>query len=395
MPGAFLRQKLTPIITLVTALFIYTQYLDARWTSRIERSLELLFIYQNKEKNQIRNAINLTDEFTDPVQTRCAKTDNVIFVSDVYKQDDLADLNDLRSLCAKAIYKYVDEEIGTKKVGYYSLNTREFFRESTELSVKTKRILELSDRETEIAEDISVREAIRTEEGIVVNICGSLWWYDGQANYRYSWPAATWKYFSSLKADGPCDQYVKKFALNLKNKKIDGDSLEENVHSLKHFFASVSVCTVSGVCDAFVACQAFNREIGTFVAEWGQYFELWGAREKKFEFPRLQNFINYCSSNVEYEKYSSLGVMSIKLYLQQLFNVCWEVDGKGAGPCEQVRRLLSADWWLGLTLFDREWWFYFFFARLEGEDLRSCPEARVTGSSPRGIAFSASNTECL
>ena len=178
--------------------------------------------------------------------------------------------------------------------------------------------------------DLSEGEGINTEWGSVALIKGSLLWFEKGTTYDYSWPDMIWKFFNSN------DHKYKEECISLLNRYEKSASKEdflENLHSLKHFYATVSICATSGVCDSFVACEAFYREVGTFVADWQRYFELWSAREQNSEYDRLHAFVKHCASNQEFTRYLLREPVSEMLYEQQFTNYCWQTEGQDGGFC--------------------------------------------------------------
>ena len=285
------------LVTVASLLFVTFQYMDGRWKSRIERSLNLVLTYQDEAKVRARNQIDLDD-------------DPMISIDAVYIDR-----------CRDAIRHFANGRIGPERKGRYNGMGLESKIIYDEPGVVAKKILDLSDG-----------EGINTEWGSVASVGGSLLWFEKGTTYYYSWPDMIWKFFNSSQRRNEC--------INLLNRYEESALKEgflENLHALKHFYATVSMCATSGVCDSFVACEGFYREVGTFVANWQSYFELWSARERNSEYDRLHAFVNHCSSNQEFRRYLGRQPVSEMLYAQQFTNYCWHTDGQDGGFCGFLR----------------------------------------------------------
>jgi TRAP-type C4-dicarboxylate transport system substrate-binding protein len=288
------------LLAVASVLFATFQYLDGRWKSRIERSLHLVLTYQDEARVKARNQIDLDD---DPMNS----IDAIYMVR-----------------CRDAIHHFVNDRVGPERKGRYNGMGLEFEIVYDEPGVVAKKILDLSDG-----------EGINTEWGSVASIEGSLWWLEKGTTYHYSWPDMIWMFFNSSERREECEYF-----LDLYEESAVRESFIDNLHALKHFYATVSICATSGVCDSFVACEAFYREVGTFVGKWQPYFELWSAKEHNSEYDRLHAFLRHCGSNQEFIRYSHHEeVIPEILYIQQFTNYCWQTDGEDSGVCGWLRSL--------------------------------------------------------
>jgi hypothetical protein len=326
------------LATIVGVVFVAFQYFDGKWKSRIERSLQYVLLYQNPEKIVARNNIDLEpigeqeDDSTPQDKTnRPASPETVSAESDI----------DAAKFFPQSTFEM--NKIAVKdKLTRCKIYIEQFANERLDINNAVKK----PDHVSRIS-DLLADESIEFENGETVTKYGddTLWWSEKGTSYHYSWPDITWRFLNQDRSEKgnlsdleiykieECSRLLNEyeFVLNDKSPKI-----LTSLHELKHFYAALSICTTSGLCDAFVACEAFDSEVGAFLAEWQDYFELWGARERKMEYERMHKFVVHCRSNPEFLERLERGISGM-LYIQQFTNYCWRLDEQGDGVCGMLK----------------------------------------------------------
>jgi hypothetical protein len=345
---------LTAVATVVGGPFVAYQYFDGKWKARIERSLNYVVTYQDRDWIVARNEIELdlpakqgSDSATelallkslpesfDPecVQQKISDVlnywkgldDTTVQILQQYAEDackkkfasDLATMAYIKrarenwlpepELCEDEIERFVDSRLDVGKLRI----------------INGKPIKKLS--------ELKAGKSVATSDGTIKRYeeNGKIWWLaknyvNNYITYKYAFPDILWKLFIEDKGK-ECSKYMDKYeeALNTRSREMLG-----SLHALKYFYAALSTCTIAGLCDSFVACEAFQRSVNTFMTEWSGYLALWSAREQKNEYDQLYAFVTHCLSNKEYRKHirSEDRAESRMLYVQEFTNCCWNTQ---------------------------------------------------------------------
>jgi TRAP-type C4-dicarboxylate transport system substrate-binding protein len=326
-----LGRNIALFVTLVTGIFVGLQYLDVRWKSRIERSLNLALSYQEESKVNARNETELLysnmESFPNPADCDPYSAD---LAANIDQQGDsgICALN----RCKVGIHKFVNDWIDEQKSGVWRgiWNAR---------AGKLDRVY--GDWPNKLFE-LGEGEGIETRWGSVAVLNGKFWWMNGGTTYAYTWPEMLFRFFHSNlpkyeKFDdyrSDCEDVISQFEDLMRQ---ESETLIESLHTQRHFYATVSICATSGVCDSFVACEAFYRDVGNFVANWQNYLELWSAREASSGYDRLHGFFGHCSSNEEFGEYLLTARVSDMLSAQQFTNYCWDTEDSEGLMCRAMR----------------------------------------------------------
>ena len=328
--------------TIVGVVFVAFQYFDGKWKSRIERSLQYVLLYQNPEKVVARNNIDLGPTREQDYRTPQDETNRPASPETVSAERDL----DAAKFFPQSTFEMnkiaVKDKLGRCKI---------YIEQFADKRVNMESALRKPDHVQKVS-DLLADESIEFANGEKVTKYGdeTLWWSDKGTSYYYSWPDITWKFFNQDRSKKgnlsdleiykieECSRLLDEYEYVLN---ANSPRILTSLHELKHFYAALSICTTSSVCDSFVACEAFDGEVGAFLAEWQDYFELWGPRERKMEYERMHKFVVHCRSNQEFLDRLEEGVSGM-LYVQQFTNYCWESDEQGDGLCGMLRWMAEA-----------------------------------------------------
>jgi hypothetical protein len=332
---ASIRKGVGILSAIVASGFVTYQYFDSKWKARIERSLQYILIYQDQNKVAARNEIDLwpprqQKQYSNPdiaellanVKPEITYPDCIEKYSAVSTGLDHPELiaqrqNMVATLCAVEFANRLQSGLGaqppdnSEDTTTLELPPVDECREQIYAHAQAK-IIEQVGKEA-WSDGISTLDGVSTKWGSVTRSGDRLWWSDNGSYYYYAWPDLVWEFFQSPEKSQGCSTLVEAYEAALDDR---SENILERLHELKHFYAAMSICTTSGLCDALVACEAFNADVANFVANWQQYFELWSARRTEAEYYRLQGFVSHCFSNQRFVEYSQSGEGSPMLYIQ-------------------------------------------------------------------------------
>jgi hypothetical protein len=338
LPGfGWLKGLLGIVSTIFVGGFVAYQYFDAKWKARIERSLEYSILYQAPEKIAARNAATL---WPPPASAAAFSGFDPEFVAKITEV--------LPQLAEQSI---APSQLATRSIAPSQLAERSiapFFAEiDPDLMARSREIIatlianrlaerivhdvtknfkwpalpsgleceqvvdsyveqQLDDGEYKNwKQDILTENGLVTEWGTLIEVDGKRY-YSGNdgAYYSYTWPYLLNQFFYESSTDtspNVCVQVIEDYESALL---LMSPNILDSLHELKHFYAAVSICTTSGLCDSLVACEVFNGDVNNFVTRWQKYMELWSAQEREVEYWRLQSFISHCFSNPLFPEYS-------------------------------------------------------------------------------------------
>jgi hypothetical protein len=337
LPGfGWLKGLLGIVSTIFVGGFVAYQYFDAKWKSRIERSLEYSILYQAPEKIAARNAATLWPPPASAAAVGGFDPEFVAKITEVLPQiaeqsipgffaeidPDLTTRS--REIIATLIANRLAERIVhdvTKNIKWPALPSGLECQKVVDSYVETR--LDNSKYKEHWRQDITDNGLV-TEWGTLREVDGRRYYSanDG-AYYHYTWPYLL-NHFFYESADAPpnvCVQMIEEYESALL---LMSPNILDRLHELKHFYAAVSICTTSGLCDSLVACEVFNGDVNNFVTRWQRYMELWSAQEREVEYWRLQSFISHCFSNALFPDYSEKRLSwyygSPMLYLKSFTN---------------------------------------------------------------------------
>ena len=333
------------ISTVLFGSFVGYQYFDSKWKSRIERSLEYSVLYQAQDKVAARNATDLWP----PIRVAEARPD------DADRARVLMDrLNELG-----IVGVVIDPEVGTGVDALTEVATdlansksttpnidqaprRTTFPDSVACEdsiasyVKAKLDKQDNSQYKETYDEGLKNSTLATEWGIVAKTeewisdkkekkLEKTYWLYQDVGFYYTLPLLLTTFFVvENKAEGMelCIYLVNEFEREIS--KTSSQALGA-LHELKHFYAAVSICTTSGLCDSLVACEIFSGDMYRFHTSWRQYFEIWAASKGEVEYWRLPRFISHCNSNKLLDKYSkgelTLYYEAPLFYMQNFWNM--------------------------------------------------------------------------
>jgi hypothetical protein len=319
LPGfGWLKGLLGIVSTIFVGGFVAYQYFDTQWKSRIERSLEYSILYQAPEKIAARNAATLWPPPASAAAVGGFDPELVAKITEVLPQiaeqsipPFFAKLDpDLmarsREIIATQIAAQVAERIVhdlTKNIRWPALPNGLECQKVVDSYVEQE--LDAGKYKEHWKQDILAENGLATEWGTLREVDGKRY-YSGNdgAYYAYTWPYLLNRFlYESIVNATPnvCVQVIEDYESALL---LMSPNILDSLHELKHFYAAVSICTTSGLCDSLVACEVFNGDVNNFVARWQKYMELWSAQEREVEYWRLQAFISHCFSNPLFADYS-------------------------------------------------------------------------------------------
>jgi hypothetical protein len=325
---AKITQRFGVITTLFGVLFVAFQYFDAKWKSRIERSLEYTVLYQEAEKISARNLADLwplrasalgesnidvaqlVEDAEDYLRTQSTLALGSTKVQDSAKEIDPIDQRYSSFTLAGLIGEDVAERIVEVAKGNLTLPSWPDLVDDEECrnAINAYVDQELDSQASRYKDiwrwQIGTDRGLLTEWGTLRQIDKERYYFDGSdAHYYYAWPYFTrsFLYADDIKNRESCDDAISGYEAQLIT--FSSDMLH-SIHELKHFYAAVAICAISGLCDSLVACEIFNADIDNFVRKWRRYFELWSSRAREAEYWRLQEFVSHCFSNPLFADYS-------------------------------------------------------------------------------------------
>ena len=184
--------------------------------------------------------------------------------------------------------------------------------------------IQRSGGDTKLISSLQVSETILLDDRVIQKgEDGRIWWIEKGAYYYYSWTDMVWKFFHSHEQMNSeevveCNRFLRDYENALD---AQSEDILKSLHELKHFYAAMSICTTSKLCDAFVSCDAFNTNVNNCLANWQEYFELWSAKERDSEYSRLQRFVTHCGGNSEFLEYSITQDKSRMLDIHGFLNI--------------------------------------------------------------------------
>ena len=322
LPGfGWLKGVLGIVSTIFVGGFVAYQYFDAKWKARIERSLEYSILYQAPEKIAARNATTL---WPPPASASAVGDFDPEFVAkitavlpQIAKESIPASLAaaspDLlersREIIADQIADRLAERIvndltkDINQTGWPTLPNGLECQEVIDSYVESQ--LDDSQYKEHWRRDVLSENGLVTDWGTLKEDEGKRYYFGNDGvHYKYTWPYLLTHFFYQLEADpatNVCAQMIEGYESALL---VMSPDILDSLHELKHFYAAVSICTTSGLCDSLVACEVFNGDVNNFITRWREYMELWSAQEREVEYWRLQSFISHCFSNPLFPEYS-------------------------------------------------------------------------------------------
>lgn len=327
----WLGNSLGLISTIVVGGFVAYQYFDSKWKSRIERSLNYAVMAQEPEKVKARNATDLwpptkTSKSGEVDVDLIAKSISIIGNPDFIEQhipetnildDPEASKKFSGILADRAATKLADAlfDVATESRagaveddGEWSGQLKALNDDKCKDTIKSY-VEKLFDKEQEENKNykdwrdkIVDASGFATKMGTVVEIDEEKYWFEGSVKYQYTWPIILKRFFqidhkgNALEQGSEhCRTLIDRFEKEVAN---TSPGILDQLHELKNFYAALSICTTSGLCDSRVACEIFHADIYRFQEEWRSYFELWSASENgETGYVKLPGFSIHCQSN--------------------------------------------------------------------------------------------------